>query len=157
MVNFSEGCDSDVMRPHLDALIGGCGWLGSVTAYKSVLHASAFLRQHAHLLQMIETQATNSSTCDFALCACLCAGKLLMLLQQGKRMVQEGALTALASVADCSQEEFVRYYDSVMPLLSNIMLNAQQKEHRWGEKGVGCRQQCVSLPSSFRAREGLTR
>lgn len=80
-----------------------------------------------------------------------------MLLQQGKRMVQEGALTALASVADCSQEEFVRYYDSVMPLLSNIMLNAQQKEHRWGEKGVGCSQQCVSLPSSFRAREGLTR
>jgi hypothetical protein len=60
----------------------------------------------------------------------MCAGKLLMLLQQGKRMVQEGALTALASVADCSQEEFVRYYDSVMPLLSNIMLNAQQKEHR---------------------------
>jgi hypothetical protein len=63
------------------------------------------------------------------------AGKLLMLLQQGKRMVQEGALTALASVADCSQEEFVRYYDSVMPLLSNIMLNAQQKEHRWGQGG----------------------
>jgi len=53
-----------------------------------------------------------------------------MLLQQGKRMVQEGALTALASVADCSQEEFVRYYDTVMPLLSTIMLNAQQKEHR---------------------------
>lgn len=47
-------------------------------------------------------------------------------------MVQEGALTALASVADCSQEEFVRYYDTVMPLLSTIMLNAQQKEHRWG-------------------------
>jgi hypothetical protein len=57
-------------------------------------------------------------------------GKLLTLLQQGKRMVQEGALTALASVADCSQEEFVRYYDTVMPLLSNILHNAQAKEHR---------------------------
>lgn len=64
------------------------------------------------------------------------AGKLLMLLQQGKRMVQEGALTALASVADCSQEEFVRYYDSVMPLLSNIMINAQQKEHRCAPVGA---------------------
>lgn len=51
-------------------------------------------------------------------------------------MVQEGALTALASVADCSQEEFVRYYDTVMPLLSNIMLNAQQKEHRWAGSRV---------------------
>jgi hypothetical protein len=60
-----------------------------------------------------------------------------MLLQQGKRMVQEGALTALASVADCSQEEFVRYYDSVMPLLSNIMLNAQQKEHRCATGAAG--------------------
>jgi hypothetical protein len=59
-----------------------------------------------------------------------------MLLQQGKRMVQEGALTALASVADCSQEEFVRYYGTVMPLLSQIMLNAQQKEHRWDKQAA---------------------
>ncbi|KAF6254101.1 armadillo-type protein [Scenedesmus sp. NREL 46B-D3] len=43
--------------------------------------------------------------------------KLLTLLQQGKKIVQEGALTALASVADCAQEQFVRYYDAVMPLL----------------------------------------
>jgi hypothetical protein len=45
--------------------------------------------------------------------------------------VQEGALTALASVADCAQEQFVRYYDAVMPLLSQILHNAQNKEHRW--------------------------
>nr|GFA71929.1 importin-5 like [Tanacetum cinerariifolium] len=32
--------------------------------------------------------------------------KLLVLLQNGKQMVQEGALTALASVADSSQEQF---------------------------------------------------
>ena len=29
--------------------------------------------------------------------------KLLLLLQHGKKLVQEGALTAMASVADCSQ------------------------------------------------------
>jgi hypothetical protein len=45
--------------------------------------------------------------------------------------MQEGALTALASVADCAQEQFVRYYDAVMPLLSQILHNAQNKEHRW--------------------------
>eukprot|EP00878_Enallax_costatus_P012560 GHUV01013118.1.p1 GENE.GHUV01013118.1~~GHUV01013118.1.p1 ORF type:complete len:1009 (+),score=321.88 GHUV01013118.1:364-3390(+) len=78
VVNFSEGCESDLMAPHLDALIA----------------------------------------------------KLLTLLQQGKKIVQEGALTALASVADCSQEQFVRYYDAVMPLLSQILNNAQNKEHR---------------------------
>ncbi|KAI5410707.1 hypothetical protein KIW84_056013 [Lathyrus oleraceus] len=32
--------------------------------------------------------------------------KLLVLLQNGKQMVQEGALTALASVVDSSQEHF---------------------------------------------------
>lgn len=31
--------------------------------------------------------------------------------------MQEGALTALASVADCAKAAFERYYDSVMPLL----------------------------------------
>ena len=48
--------------------------------------------------------------------------KLLTLLQQGKKLVQEGALTAMASVADASQEQFVRYYDAVMPLLSQVMM-----------------------------------
>jgi len=78
VVNFSEGCDTELMAPFLDALIG----------------------------------------------------KLLVLLQQGKRLVQEGALTAMASVADCSQEEFKKYYEHVMPLLSSILLGAQDKEHR---------------------------
>jgi hypothetical protein len=37
--------------------------------------------------------------------------KLLALLQHGQRMVQEGALTAMASVADCAKASFIRYYD----------------------------------------------
>ncbi|WIA40679.1 hypothetical protein OEZ86_004377 [Tetradesmus obliquus] len=90
VVNFSEGCESDTMAPHLDALI-------------------------AKLLTLLQQ------------------GKKIVqrqLLQQGKKIVQEGALTALASVADCAQEQFVRYYDAVMPLLSQILHNAQNKEHR---------------------------
>ncbi|KAH7435426.1 hypothetical protein KP509_06G064500 [Ceratopteris richardii] len=56
--------------------------------------------------------------------------KLLTLLQSGKRMVQEGALTALASVADSSKVNFQVYYDSVMPFLKAILLNATDKPNR---------------------------
>ncbi|KAJ0966279.1 hypothetical protein J5N97_027417 [Dioscorea zingiberensis] len=57
-------------------------------------------------------------------------GKLLVLLQNGKQMVQEGALTALASVADSSQEHFQKYYDAVMPYLKAILMNATDKTNR---------------------------
>ncbi|CAL9075260.1 unnamed protein product, partial [Musa acuminata var. zebrina] len=57
-------------------------------------------------------------------------GKLLVLLQNGKQMVQEGALTALASVADSSQEHFQKYYDAVMPYLKVILMNATNKSNR---------------------------
>lgn len=57
-------------------------------------------------------------------------GKLLVLLQRGKKLVQEGALTAIASVADSSEELFVKYYDAVMPLLSSILINASDKQVR---------------------------
>ncbi|KAJ6934781.1 importin-5 isoform X2 [Populus alba x Populus x berolinensis] len=56
--------------------------------------------------------------------------KLLVLLQNGKQMVQEGALTALASVADSSQEHFQKYYDAVMPYLKTILVNANDKANR---------------------------
>uniref|UniRef100_A0A1J3DTI8 Importin-5 n=1 Tax=Noccaea caerulescens TaxID=107243 RepID=A0A1J3DTI8_NOCCA len=56
--------------------------------------------------------------------------KLLVLLQNGKQMVQEGALTALASVADSSQEHFQKYYDAVMPYLKTILMNATDKSKR---------------------------
>lgn len=36
-------------------------------------------------------------------------------------MVQEGALTAMASVADCAKAAFERYYDTVMPLLRTAL------------------------------------
>ncbi|TQD80393.1 hypothetical protein C1H46_034082 [Malus baccata] len=56
--------------------------------------------------------------------------KLLVLLQNGKQMVQEGALTALASVADSSQEHFQKYYDAVIPYLKAILVNATDKSNR---------------------------
>lgn len=39
--------------------------------------------------------------------------KLLGLLQNGQKLVQEGALTAMASVADCAKDKFVKYYNQV--------------------------------------------
>eukprot|EP01018_Ginkgo_biloba_P022658 Gb_23623 [translate_table: standard] len=45
-------------------------------------------------------------------------------------MVQEGALTALASVADSSKEHFQKYYDAVMPYLKAILVNATDKSNR---------------------------
>lgn len=45
-------------------------------------------------------------------------------------MVQEGGLTAMASVADAVQEHFQHYYDTVMPILSHILQNATDKEYR---------------------------
>ncbi|KAL6755245.1 armadillo-type protein [Haematococcus lacustris] len=68
--------------------------------------------------------------------------KLLVLLQNGKRLVQEGALTALASVADCSQLLFVKYYEVVMPLLLGILVNATDKSQRLLR---GKALECVSL------------
>ncbi|MQL73373.1 hypothetical protein Taro_005717 [Colocasia esculenta] len=44
------------------------------------------------------------------------------------RMVQEVALTALASVADSSQEHFQKYYDVVMPYLKSIMMTITERE-----------------------------
>ncbi|KAL4539354.1 hypothetical protein Ndes2437B_g02265 [Nannochloris sp. 'desiccata'] len=57
-------------------------------------------------------------------------GKLLALLQQGRKNVQEGALTSLASVADCAQDYFVRYYDTCMPLLRHVLEHAQDSTQR---------------------------
>lgn len=55
---------------------------------------------------------------------------LITLLQGGKRIVQEGALTAIASVADSANELFLKYYDHVMPLLKSIMTGANDRAYR---------------------------
>ncbi|KAI4386303.1 hypothetical protein MLD38_004244 [Melastoma candidum] len=68
--------------------------------------------------------------------------KLLVLLQNGKQMVQEGALTALASVADSSQENFQKYYDAVMPYLKAILVNATDKSNRMLRAKA---MECISL------------
>ena len=56
--------------------------------------------------------------------------------------LQEGALTALASVADAANAHFIRYYDTVMPMLKNVLYNARNKtEQLLRAKAL----ECVSL------------
>ncbi|MFQ6634842.1 hypothetical protein Gotur_011993 [Gossypium turneri] len=76
--------------------------------------------------------------------------KLLVLLQNGKQMVQEGALTALASVADSSQEQFQKYYDAVMPYLKAILVNANDKSNRMLRAKA---MECISLVGMAVGRE----
>jgi len=67
---------------------------------------------------------------------------LVQLLQEGKVIVQEQSVTAIAAVADCIQEQFVNYYDHVMPYLKNILANANGKEHRMLR---GKTMECITL------------
>lgn len=56
--------------------------------------------------------------------------------------LQEGALTALASVADAANAHFMRYYDTVMPMLKTVLYNANNKsEQLLRAKAL----ECVSL------------
>ena len=45
--------------------------------------------------------------------------KLTGLLRNGQKIVQEGALTAMASVADCAKSHFVNYYSQAITLPSH--------------------------------------
>ncbi|KAI9829591.1 MAG: hypothetical protein M1819_006096 [Sarea resinae] len=55
---------------------------------------------------------------------------LLQLLQSPKRFVQEQALSTIATVADSAETAFSKYYDTLMPLLFNVLKEEQSKEYR---------------------------
>ena len=85
---------------------------------------------------------------------------LLQLLRSGPRLVTEGALTALASVADAAKDAFARHYDEVMPLLRAAL--AQPVESGGGGSGSGTGSsallrakalECVSLVGMAVGRE----
>lgn len=56
---------------------------------------------------------------------------LLTLLQSApKRYVQEQVITTIAIVADAAQNKFLKYYDTLMPLLLQVMQTDFGKENR---------------------------
>ena len=68
--------------------------------------------------------------------------KLLALIQNGRKNVQEGALTAMASIADASGDYFIKYYDNCVPLLREILEKANDRSyHMMRAKAL----ECISL------------
>ncbi|KAL2013974.1 hypothetical protein VTN00DRAFT_1499 [Thermoascus crustaceus] len=55
---------------------------------------------------------------------------LLQLLRSPKRFVQEQALSTIATIADSAETAFGQYYDTLMPLLFNVLREEQSKEYR---------------------------
>ncbi|MCJ1382400.1 hypothetical protein MMC17_005513 [Xylographa soralifera] len=55
---------------------------------------------------------------------------LLRLLRSPKRFVQEQALSTIATIADSAETAFGKYYDTLMPLLFNVLREEQSKEFR---------------------------
>ncbi|EIT73173.1 armadillo-type protein [Aspergillus flavus] len=55
---------------------------------------------------------------------------LLQLLRSDKRYVQEQALSTIATIADSAENAFDQYYDTLMPLLFNVLKEEQSKEYR---------------------------
>lgn len=68
--------------------------------------------------------------------------KLLALLRDGKVIVQEQAVTALASIADCIKKDFIKYYDAVVPMLKAVLSSGLTKEYRTLR---GKAMECVTL------------
>ncbi|EFN77942.1 Importin-5 [Harpegnathos saltator] len=64
------------------------------------------------------------------------------LVQKGNKLVLEQVVTTIASVADTCEEQFVTYYDRLMPCLKYIIQNANQPEHKMLR---GKTIECVSL------------
>ena len=55
---------------------------------------------------------------------------LFQLLQSEQRYVQEQALSTIATIADAAEAAFAKYYDTLMPLLVNVLQNQSEKEYR---------------------------
>ena len=56
--------------------------------------------------------------------------RLLSLLKSGHRYCQEQSLSAISAVADCAEKLFMKYYNDFVPLLKQILLQANGKEDR---------------------------
>ncbi|KAL8405126.1 hypothetical protein RB594_009859 [Gaeumannomyces avenae] len=55
---------------------------------------------------------------------------LFQLLQNEKRYVQEQALSTIATIADAAEQAFSKYYNTLMPLLVDVLQRESEKEFR---------------------------
>eukprot|EP01100_Stratorugosa_tubuloviscum_P001006 TRINITY_DN1224_c0_g2_i1.p1 TRINITY_DN1224_c0_g2~~TRINITY_DN1224_c0_g2_i1.p1 ORF type:complete len:1087 (-),score=588.52 TRINITY_DN1224_c0_g2_i1:206-3466(-) len=65
--------------------------------------------------------------------------KLILLIQINNKLIQECAISAVAAIADCIDDEFTRYYDTFMPILKLFLQNATSIEYRAARgKAIEC-------------------
>lgn len=55
---------------------------------------------------------------------------LLELLHSPKKYVQEQVLTTISAIADAAEKKFIKYYDTLMPLLFNVLRSDVGDENR---------------------------
>lgn len=94
--------------------------LNSVYVFKVQAHAAAAL---VNFSDAANQEAMNPFLDDLLT-------RLLGLVQSPKRYVQEQALTTIAMVADSAQELFIKYYDTLMPLVMDILVAQVPVEYR---------------------------
>ncbi|KAI9597109.1 importin subunit beta-3 [Syncephalis fuscata] len=56
--------------------------------------------------------------------------KLVALLNTNKMYMQEQAITTIATMADSAQDRFVKFYNTIMPMLMNVLAQAATREYR---------------------------
>jgi hypothetical protein len=72
----------------------------------------------------------------------LMASKLSHVMEKGEQIVLEQSITALATVADTAEEEFIPFYDDFMPSLKHLLETFTLKEQRMMRGKVI---ECISL------------
>jgi importin-5 len=81
--------------------------------------------------------------------------RLLSLLSNEKRYVQEQALSTIATVADSAETAFTRYYDMLMPLLFNVVNRPNTAEDKDTRLLTAKAMECASLIALAVGKERL--
>lgn len=110
VLNFSESCTPEILTPYLDGVISKLLVLLQVCEEVLIISLLFFELSACFQLPVLEKPATSYWWQSAPSKSCKCKVQKVIVqwdvLQNGKRMVQEGALTALASVADSAQVSF---------------------------------------------------
>lgn len=132
--------------PHPRVRWAGCNALGQMSTdfaptmqreyYNTVLSAilpvldspEARVKSHAAAALVNFCEEADKSVLEPYLDGLLSA--LYRLLQNDKRYVQEQALSTIATIADAAEQAFSKYYDTLMPLLVNVLRRENDKEYR---------------------------
>ncbi|KAJ2911702.1 hypothetical protein MD484_g8710, partial [Candolleomyces efflorescens] len=104
LINFCEGVERDTLLPYLDPI---------VTRLLALLNPSSSPPSSSSSSSGISSYPSSTPTNPPTV----------------HRYVQEQAITTLAMVADASEVTFGKYYPTIMPLLLDVLRNAEGREY----------------------------